>query len=294
LRHSLPTLLKRYGVWGGCVALAVLAWFAPQGLAWVVAWWPATVQPRVLRPDEYKWVVVIGRARERMNADETTVPFYGSRIAVYRRVGDKFERATRALPCRSESTSADLPTPSDDSYTTEVLTRAPHVYGYVSVPVGFYKLFDASTERRRQFAVSDWYRADGRLSLPQAQVLRPIPAPGVAETTAAVSTKTFLEKSEATIHPLGVRHWDHRASKGCISLYDMSRGAAADGTDNNDWAEFLGFLESKGIDTRRTPLALLVAPISDVGTTDPPGLADCVRLVFTPSGEIRGLADVAP
>ncbi|MCX7719265.1 MAG: hypothetical protein N2111_12815 [Candidatus Sumerlaeaceae bacterium] len=273
------------------MTLAILAWFAPQGLAWIVAWWPATVQPRMVRPDEYKWIVVIGRARERMNADETTIPFYGSRIAVYQRVGDKLYRQTRALPCRSESTSADPPTPSDDSYTTEVLTRAPHVYGYVSVPVGFYKLFDASTERRRQFAVSDWYRADGRLSLPQAQVLRRIPVPGAAETTAVTSTKTFLEKSEATIHPLGVRLWDHRGSKGCICIYDMSRGTSADGSDNNDWAEFLGFLESKGIDTRRTPLALLIAPIAEVGTADPPGLADRLRLVFKPSGEVGGIAD---
>jgi hypothetical protein len=71
----------------------------------------------------------------------------------------------------------------------------------------------------------------------------------------------------------------------------MSRGLSADGHDNNDWAEFLGFVKSKGIDTRRIPLTLLLAPISEVGTADPPSLADRLRLVFKPFGEIGGIAD---
>jgi hypothetical protein len=275
-----PKVLK----WVLLVAgLFILSFAIPRLIAWRVANAPIEVSVEVLEPTQYDYVVVVGRGPERMRADETTLPLRGGRLAVYRqRAAGHLEKESDEWACRTESTGLHPPLHSDFETVEKFVNnlKRPYLFGYVSVPCGFYRLYDASTERRRQFALSEWQRGDGLITLASPQVLRVFAVPGDTsatmssdrETTVAVMAAT-LEKNASMLHGSPTVRWSHRESNGCLNLFGSDMLG-----QNSEWEQFLRFLDARRIDTKRVTLGLCLMPLDDLCVSGTQTLPERLRL----------------
>ncbi|MCX7716907.1 MAG: hypothetical protein N2111_00690 [Candidatus Sumerlaeaceae bacterium] len=260
----------------------VLSFGIPRLIAWRVAYAPIEVSVAALDPTHFDYVVVVGRGPERMRADETTLPLRGGRLAVYRQRDGRLEKESEEWACRTESTGLHPPVAPDLKTVEKFVNnqKRPYLFGYVSVPCGFYRLYDASTERRRQFALSDWQRGDGQITLASPQVLRVFAVPGDTSATMSSDRVTSvaviaatLEKNASMLHGSPTVHWSHRESNGCLNLYGSDALV-----QDSDWAQFLRFIDTRRIDTKRVTLGLCLMALDDLCASGTKTLPKRLRL----------------
>ena len=304
-RSTLYALLAMSGI-AGSLAIAEI-------MARLEAWRPAALAWPAARPADAGILVVVGRGRERAYEDETTVPFRGSRLGIYRRdmaggaaSADQWTLTAGPFPCRSESTAVGRPQSGDiATYVKEQAagTSGTIPYGWCSVPLGFRRLTPADKDGSPAYLVTDWGRASGAIALPEPMTVRGrwIEVPPGLDMGAIRFVEPPVpdrilwvrqDKGSCFIHPSVTKFWSHRDSQGCIGLYQpKTKKGAPPGMDaSGDFAMFHAAMGAaldldrksrpgaSGGPEEQFPIGLLIEPLGKVVDD---GTTDSLRRIFT-------------
>ncbi|MEO8207058.1 MAG: hypothetical protein ABI615_12825 [Chthoniobacterales bacterium] len=214
----------------------------------------------------FDWLLIVGRRAERAAEGDAT-PHRNSRIALYHRQGLELTKETRDFAIRSTTTDERMPDVGELIQSGGEVTR-----GFLSVPFGLFSLEKGPWRYPGEigFKISDWNRADGVITLTQAQILEKITAVNSGDTTfTATVVRSSYDKTGAWLHPTRTQTWSYRDSDGCMNLFKPVglSGITSNAPDGPyEWDEFLKELSSRNL-LIPTPM-LLVAPWKDVASGD--------------------------
>ncbi len=216
-------------------------------------------------------LLLVGRRPERTYEAEVDLPFRSSRVALYHRNGDFWDKISDEFPIRSTSTSTSKPLDSDARTIEGHFQRGnkDYFYGHASVPEGVFQLTtDTLRGKSIAFLISDWGRK-GTVTLPDPQILTACHVISDRNTSSIVDSvpalhSTSIEKGGCTIHGSPTRRWSHKDSLGCMTLLNLPSVSG----QKADWDIFVSKIESEAVFSRKTPVVLVVLPFEKISDPD--------------------------